>query len=315
MVRQIQTRPSGILMSRRLVSGFGAAVGALLLAIVLPQVGARAQAQAAPERIVAAGGVVTEILYALGAQDRIVGVDSTSLHPPAALKDKPNVGYVRALSAEGVLSLKPSRIIAVNSAGPPDVIRLLKEAGVPLATIPEDYTEAGVTARITAVGAAANLAAEADVLAAATAAQFARLADLRNGVDRPKRVLFVLALREGRPMVGGRNSGADAIIRLAGGINAADAVEGYKPMSDEAVISAAPDVILMMDRGAHAVSADDIFRMASFSATPAAARRALVVMDGLYLLGFGPRTPQAARDLMAALYPEKAFPRLAEARP
>jgi iron complex transport system substrate-binding protein len=222
---------------------------------------------------------------------------------------------VRALSAEGVLSLKPSRIIAIDSAGPPDVVRLLKEAGVPLATIPEDYSEAGVDARIRAVGVAANLAGKAEVLADATMAQFARLAELRKAVDRPKRVLFVLALREGRPMVGGRNSGADAIIRLAGGINAADAVEGYKPMSDEAVISAAPDVILMMDRGAHAVSADDLFRMASFSATPAAARRALVVMDGLYLLGFGPRTPQAARDLMAAIHPEKAFPRLAEARP
>jgi iron complex transport system substrate-binding protein len=302
-------------LSRRLAASLGAAVGALLMALALTQCSDRAQAQDHMDRIVAAGGVVTEILYALGAENRIVGVDATSLHPASALKDKPNVGYVRALSAEGVLSLRPSRIIAIESAGPPDVVRLLKEAGVPIATIPEDYSEAGVTARIKAVGAAASLDAQADALAAATAAQFARLADLRKGVDRPKRVLFVLALREGRPMVGGRNSGADAIIRLAGGVNAASAVEGYKPMSDEAVISAAPDVILIMDRGAHAVSADDIFRMASFSATPAAARRALVVMDGLYLLGFGPRTPQAARDLMAAVNPEKAFPRLAEARP
>jgi iron complex transport system substrate-binding protein len=292
-----------------------AVAGAALMAIALTSPVDRTQAQEDPERIVAAGGVVTEILYALGAQDRIVGVDSTSLHPSSALKDKPNVGYVRALSAEGVLSLRPSRIIAIDSAGPPDVVRLLREAGVRLDTIPEDYSEAGVTARIRAVGAASNLASKAEELAGATAAQFARLADLRKGVDRPKRVLFVLALREGRPMVGGRNSGADAIIRLAGAVNAADAVEGYKPMSDEAVISAAPDVILMMDRGAHAVSAGELFRMASFSATPAAARRALVVMDGLYLLGFGPRTPQAARDLMAAVHPDKPFPRLAEARP
>jgi iron complex transport system substrate-binding protein len=138
---------------------------------------------------------------------------------------------------------------------------------------------------------------------------------LRVEIVKPGRALFVLALREGRPMVGGRNSGADAIIRLAGGVNAADAVEGYKPMSDEAVISAAPAVIVILDRGAHAVSADDVFRVPSFSATPAAARRALVVMDGLYLLGFGPRTPQAARDLTAAVHPERSFPRLAEVRP
>jgi iron complex transport system substrate-binding protein len=299
---------------RRLVASLGAAFGALAMAVVLTQCSDRAAAQAAPERIVAAGGVVTEILYALGAEDRIVGVDSTSAHPPAALKEKPNVGYVRALSAEGVMSLKPSRVIAIENSGPPDVVRLLKEAGVPVATIPEDLTEQGVAARIRAVGAAVGLAAKADALAEATAKQFTHLAELRTAVAQPNRILFVLALRDGRPMVGGRNSGADAIIRLAGGINAADAVEGYKPMSDEAVISAAPDVILMMDRGAHAVSADDVFRVPSFSATPAAARRALVVMDGLYLLGFGPRTPQAARDLMAAIYPERAFPRLAEAR-
>jgi iron complex transport system substrate-binding protein len=300
---------------RRLIASLGVTVVALLMGIGLTQSFNGAAAQAAPERIVAAGGVVTEILYALDGEDRIVGVDSTSLHPVTALKDKPNVGYVRALSAEGVMSLKPSRVIAIESAGPPDVVRLLKEAGVPVATISEDLTEQGVAARIRAVGAAAGLAVKADTLAEATAAQFTRLAQLRKDVAQPKRILFVLALREGRPMVGGRNSGADAIIRLAGGINAADAVEGYKPMSDEAVISAAPDVILMMDRGAHAVSADDVFRVPSFSATPAAARRALVVMDGLYLLGFGPRTPQAARDLMAAVYPERAFPRLAEARP
>jgi iron complex transport system substrate-binding protein len=295
-------------ISRRLVVRVCATVAMLQIVGV-------AAAQTAPERIVAAGGVVTEILYALGAQDRIVGVDSTSQHPPEALKDKPNVGYVRALSAEGVMSLKPSRVIAIENAGPPDVVRLLKEAGVPFSAIPEDLTEQGVATRIRAVGSAAGVADKADELANATVQQFQQLGDLRRQVATPKRVLFVLALRDGRPMVGGRNSGADAIIKLAGAVNAADAIEGYKPMSDEAVIAAVPDVILMMDRGAHAVAADDVFRLPSFSATPAGSRRALVIMDGLYLLGFGPRTPQAARDLMAAIYSEKAFPRLAAARP
>jgi iron complex transport system substrate-binding protein len=186
---------------------------------------------------------------------------------------------------------------------------------LPIENIPEDYSEAGVAARIRAVGMAAGVATPAERLAKQTQGQFAQLAQLRSGISAPRRVLFVLALRDGRPMVGGRNSGADAIIRLAGAVNAADAVEGYKPMSDEAVIAAAPDVILMMDRGAHAVSAEDLFRSASFSATPAAGRRSLVVMDGLYLLGFGPRTPLAARDLMAVIYPERAVPPLDAARP
>jgi iron complex transport system substrate-binding protein len=297
------------------VASFGAAVGALLMAVVLTQCQSQARAQDGPERIVAAGGVVTEILYSLGARDRIVGVDSTSLHPAAALKDKANIGYVRALSAEGVLSLKPSRVIAIDGAGPPDVMRLLREAGVPISTIPEDLSEEGVAARIRAVGAAAGLGDPAERLAANTTEQFRQLAASRRAIARPRRVLFVLALREGRPMVGGRNSGADAIIRLAGAVNAADAVEGYKPMSDEAVIAAAPDVIVMMDRGAHAVSADELFGTASFSATPAARSRSLIVMDGLYLLGFGPRTPAAARDLMAAIQPELNLPPAEARRP
>lgn len=307
-VRPARRRP------RFLAASLGAVAGTVLMTVALAQC-SQAKAQGTPHRIVAAGGVVTEILYALGAGGSIAGVDATSLHPPQALKDKPNIGYVRALSAEGVLSLKPSRVIAIDSAGPPDVMRLLRDAGVAIETIPEDFSEAGVAARIRAVGAAAGLAGPAERLASATQDQFRQLERLRAAVQKPKRVLFVLALREGRPMVGGRNSAADAIIHLAGAINAAAAVEGYKPMSDEAVIAAAPDIILMMARGSHAVSADELFRTASFSATPAAASRALITMDGLYLLGFGPRTPSAARDLMAAMQGEKNVPPLEVQRP
>ena len=122
--------------------------------------------------------------------------------------------------------------------------------------------------------------------------------------------MFVLALREGRPMVAGRATGADAIIRLAGGVNAFDAVEGYKAVSEEAVIAAAPDVILAMDRAGARIDPTALFATPAFAATPAARPRRFVSMDAQYLLAFGPRTPQAARDLMAALYPEQPIPSL-----
>ncbi len=111
-------------------------------------------------------------------------------------------------------------------------------------------------------------------------------------------------------MVGGRGTAADAIIRLAGGANAADTIEGYKPMTDEGVIAAAPDVILKMNNGNMVGGKDDIFALPAFSATPAAANRALIGMDGLYLLGFGPRSPDAVRELMADLYPTLTLPPL-----
>lgn len=288
----------------------GGMVGSLEpLAVVAP-----AQAQTA-ERIVAAGGVVTEVLYALGQQDKVVGVDTTSQWPPEALKDKKSVGYVRALSAEGVLSLKPSQVIAVEGAGPPDALALLKESGTPITMIPEALSPEAVVGKIAAIGKAAGVAEPAQQLAAAVRGRFDELDKLRAGLPRQKRVLFVLSLQNGRIMVGGRATTADAIITLAGGVNAADAVEGFKPMTDEAIITAAPDVILMMRfSSAHNASPEEVFAMPAFSETPAAKQKSLIRMDGLYLLGFGPRTPNAARDLMAELYPEAKIAQLSAAK-
>lgn len=135
-------------------------------------------------------------------------------------------------------------------------------------------------------------------------AGFARLAAARDTITARKRVMFVLSLQNGRPLVGGRGTTAGGIIALAGGTNAAAGVEGWKPLSDEGVLAAAPEAIVMVDRGGHAAaSGPDPFAQPAFAATPAGRARALVVMDGLSLLGFGPRAPQAALDLMAALYP------------
>ncbi len=259
------------------------------------------RAQDAP-RLVAAGGVITEILYALGRQDLIVGVDTTSLHPPEAMREKANVGYVRALSAEGVLSLRPTTLIAVEGAGPPDTVKLIAEAGVKIERISEDTSEKGVVERIRAIGRMVSAEAKAEELAATVERDFAALKREREALTAKKRVLFVLSLQNGRAIVGGKGSSADAIIAHAGAINAADAVEGYKPVTDEGIIQAAPDVVLMMRRGNHAAAPAEVFALPAFSATPAAASKALVTMDGLYLLGFGPRTPEAARDLMAAVY-------------
>lgn len=260
------------------------------------------RAQSSGRRIVAAGGVITEILYALGQQDLLVGVDTTSLHPTTAMRDKANVGYVRALSAEGILSLKPTDLLAVEGAGPPDTIKLLAEAGVRVERVSEDTSEAGVVARIRTIGAFAGASTKAESLAARVAEDFAVLKRQRDAIATPKRVLFILSLQNGRVMVGGAKSSADSIIQLAGAVNAASAVEGYKPLTDEGLIAAAPDVLLMMSHNTHAASPDQVFAQPALAATPAARTRSLVAMDALYLLGFGPRTADAALDLMKAVY-------------
>jgi iron complex transport system substrate-binding protein len=268
-----------------------------------------------PQRVVAVGGVITEVIYALGLQDRLVGVDSTSQFPADALRDKANVGYVRALSTEGVLSLKPSLVMLIDGTGPPGAVSLLSETGVGLARIADETSAAGVVAKIEAIGAALGAVEPASRLAAQTRAGFAELTTLRGTIAKPRRVLFVLSIQNGRVMVGGRNSSADAIIRHAGAVNVADGIEGYKTMTDEAIMAGAPDVILMMSHNVnHATSPDALFAMPAFAETPAARQKRVIAMDGLYLLGFGPRTPAAARDLMAAIYPEASIPPLKTAQ-
>ena len=101
----------------------------------------------------------------------------------------------------------------------------------------------------------------------------------------------------------GQNTAAEAILALAGADNALTGFDGYKPVTEEAVLAAAPDAILMMDRGGdHATAEADLWAMPALSGTPAAATGTLIRMEGLKLLGFGPRTPEAAQALHDALY-------------
>lgn len=255
-------------------------------------------------RVVSVGGAVTEILYALGLEERVVGVDTTSLFPPRALAQKPNVGYMRQLSPEGILGLNPQAILAIEGAGPKETMTVLKEAKIPLVTVPEDYSEAGLGDKIRQIARQMGVDNRGTCLASAVEGDFADVRALRAKIQKPVRVMFVMSLVSGRAMVAGRKTGADAIITLAGGVNAIDSYEGYKQVSEEAIVAARPDIILAMQRGADSVTADGIFANPAFALTPAAKTRSFVSMDGLYLLGFGPRTAAAAHDLAGSLYPD-----------
>ena len=266
------------------------------------------QQAAQPARIIAAGGVVTEIVYALGRSELLVGVDSTSQYPASALKEKPNVGYVRALSSEGLLSLKPTSVIAIESAGPPDILTTVEEAGVRVSRIPEVATPAGISAKIKEVAELVGETEKGAALATETDKQFTSLDALRAKIEKPRRALFILSFMNGRAMVGGRNTSADGILTLAGLQNAASALDGWKPISDEALFEAAPDVIIAMGHGPQDVTVDSILAVPAFAATTAAKSKSILIFDGGYLLGFGPRTPSAARDLLLAAYPGLAGP-------
>ncbi len=256
-------------------------------------------------RIASLGGAVTEILWRLGAGPRVAIVDTTSVYPAEVLRERPNAGYLRALSAEGLLSVGPDLVLAAEGAGPPAVLALLREAGVPVETIREPPTAEGVRDKIATIGRLAGLDAPAEALSREVEARFATLARQRARVARPARALVVLSQTGGRLMAGGRGSTADGILALAGLVNAADGLEGFKPITDEALVAAAPDAVVMMITEGRSPDPATVFAPGTALAqTPAAARRALVAMDGLALLGFGPRTPEAAGALMRAVYPD-----------
>ncbi|RXT35322.1 heme/hemin ABC transporter substrate-binding protein [Bradyrhizobium betae] len=257
-------------------------------------------------RTVSIGGAITEILYALGLESRLVGVDTTSLYPAAALHDKPNVGYMRQISAEGVLGLNPTLILAIQGSGPRETMDLLETAKVPLVLVPETFSEDGLIEKIKLVGHAMGVDARAECLSTAVSADLAQLRALRTKVTKPVRVMFVMSLQNGRAMVAGHKTAADEIIQLAGAANAVEDYDGYKIIGDEAIVAAKPDVVLSIERGKESLQADAVYTHPGFALTPVAANKSFITMDGLYLLGFGPRTAAAARDLSVKLYPALA---------
>lgn len=252
-------------------------------------------------RIASIGGSVTEIVFALGEESHLVARDSTSLYPEAALK-LPDLGYMRQLSPEGVLSVNPTGILALQGAGPAEAIEVLKRASIPYIEVPETFDHEGILTRIRAVGKALGVEAKADSLAAEVDARLKAAESRTADVKERKRVLFVLSLAGGKVLASGSGTAADGMIRLAGGVNAVEGYEGYKQLSDEAIVTARPDIVLIMDRAGPGIAEEELFSNAAIAQTPAGAARKVVRMDGGYLLGFGPRTADAVDDLAAALY-------------
>ena len=289
-------------MTSRLVIGRrGAAALGLATLVASPT---RAQ-QKAP-RIVSVGSALTEIFYALGAENLLVGVDTTSLYPPQA-RSLPQVGYMRALSAEGVLSLKPTLIMATTAAGPASTLEQLKATGIEIAILPDHYDYDSVIKKIEAVGKATGKVAEANALIAQGRADMKALAERLSGAPKKPRVLFLMSMSGGAPQAAGRDTAADGIIRLAGGVNAVNGYAGYRPLTPEAVIASRADYILVPRQSVESMGGiDKVLDQPAIRQTPAGRAGKLLQFDILLLLGFGPRTPQAATELAAALHPELA---------
>ena len=281
----------------------GLVAGLLSAALALPATAQDLQEFADSSRLVSIGGSLTEIIYALGEEERLVARDQTALFPEAATQ-LPDVGYMRALAPEGVLSVNPTALLVIEGSGPPEALDVLSHTGVQYQAVPESFSHEGILVKVRAVGQALGVQDKAESLISeidtALKSVEARTADIAER----KRVLFVLSTDGGKIQASGTDTAANGIIELAGAINAVGDYSGYKALTEEAVIEAAPDVILMMDRGGgdHATTDADLLANPAIALTEAGRNKAIIRLDGAYLLGFGPRTAAAVGELVDALY-------------
>ncbi|MFH7042901.1 hemin ABC transporter substrate-binding protein [Paucibacter sp. JuS9] len=264
------------------------------------------QAHAAPaQRLISVGGSMTEVVYALGAEASLVGVDSTSVYPAVA-RMLPDVGYMRTLSAEGLLALAPTLVLATEDAGPPAVLRQLELAKVPLHILRSEHRFEGLLARVERVGELLGRTPQARALVErmrngwATGQQ--RVQQLSQA-SKPPRVLFVLAHSMAQLRISGEGTAADAMLTYAGARNALAGVSGYKQLTPEAAIAAAPDVILTTNEGLQAAGGiAPLLQAPGLALTPAGRAKRVIAYDALELLGFGPRLPQLLPRLAESLY-------------
>jgi iron complex transport system substrate-binding protein len=264
----------------------------------------------AGQRIVPLNGDIAEIVYALGLGDQVVGTDVSATYPQDAVQ-KQKIGYQRSLSAEGILSLRPTIAIGTEEAGPPPVIEQVKSAGVKVEIVPSgDGDGDGVdaaAAKIRAVGTALGVAAEAEKLATTVSGEI-RAAQARAAKASAKpRVVFLYLRGPQTLMIGGRGSRADAMITAAGGTDTGteSGINGYAVLTAEALAEAKPDVILVLTAGLASVGGvDGLLKLPGVAQTPAGKAKKVIDYDDLYLLGIGPRTGKALNELITGLHPD-----------
>ncbi|MDO6705453.1 hemin ABC transporter substrate-binding protein [Photobacterium sp. 1_MG-2023] len=258
----------------------------------------------AGERIISAGSGITELMYAVGAEDQIVAVDITS---KAYVGDEvPKLGYHRQLSAESMIALNPDRVLGSEEMGPESTLNLLRQAGIKIDILNSGETVEDLASRVTQVGELTGKQEAAKTLVDTIHQQVSGIQQRLTAQSDRQRILF-LTIHGGRaPMVGGRHTTADTLIQLAGGINpAAEQIESYKPLSAEAMLAMQPDIILLSTHTSQSIGGIDglLKTLPLLAATPAGQQKKIVTIDGTALIGgLNLKSLEEAERLNQALY-------------
>jgi len=258
-------------------------------------------------RIVPLNGDIAETIFTLGLTSRVVGVDTSALYPKKTVEGLPKIGYQRTLSAEGILSLRPTVVIGSTEAGPPQVLEQIRAAGVTVLVIPEIVTLNAGPRKLRLLGRALGVPKRGERLAKQVEGQIATARREAASTTARPRVAFLYVRGAPVQMIGGKNTRADTMIAAAGGRDAGSeiGIEGYRPITAESLVSAAPDVILVPTLGLQSVGGiEGLLRIPGVAQTPAGKNRRVLDYDDALLLGLGPRTGSALRRLVRGLHPE-----------
>ncbi|CAK17383.1 heme/hemin ABC transporter substrate-binding protein [Pseudomonas entomophila] len=260
-----------------------------------------------PQRLVSAGGALSEWISALGGEQRLVGVDTTSQHPES-LKALPSIGYQRQLSAEGILSLRPDVLVGTEEMGPPPVLAQIRKAGVRVELFSSKAELGAVDENLKQLGVLLG----SEQKAAELAADYHRQLDTLQGQIKQAQasqkapgVLLLVGHAGAKPLIAGQGTSGDWVLRQAGARNLADH-QGYKNFSVEALAALDPDVVVFSDRtlsGEQALQAL-LKENPALAASRAVRDKRLVSLDPTLLVGgLGPRLPATLHELAASFYP------------
>ena len=259
------------------------------------------------ERVISAGGSISEWLVAMGGQAQLVGVDTTSLHP-TTLQALPSIGYQRQLAAEGVLTLQPQVLLGSAEMGPPPVLEQLSAAGVQIEKLSVDANLASVSQTVRRMGQLLGHEQQAEsVLQEFTQAMAAQQQQLEHMQGEAPRVVLVFSAGQGNPLTAGTNTVGDWLIKQAGGENLA-LHQGFKALSSESMLALNPQVIIVADRHNQglAVLESMLSSAPALRHTEAVQNRRVIAIDPTLLVGgLGPRIPNQVAQLIQAFYPQQ----------
>ncbi|MET0326734.1 MAG: ABC transporter substrate-binding protein [Ilumatobacteraceae bacterium] len=260
------------------------------------------------ERIIPVNGDLAEVVYALGLGDEVVATDISATYPAAA-QATPKIGYQRALVAETILSFEPTVVLADDNAGPPEVLDQVQSAGVRVVDLPHQSTLESVSEKIRAVADALAVPARGEELVATFEDELDEAttrADAAVATSGRPKVLALYLRGTNVQLVFGEGSGIDAVIAAAGGTDLGTemGVVDNAELSTEAIVAAAPDILLVTTTGLGSVGGvDGLLAIPGIDQTPAAANRQVVAFEDQYLYGLGPRTGQLVGELVDAFHP------------